>query len=244
MLRTSEPADLDQIGALLTERGEADDAVDHRLVVTDPDLGWDACAVVVDGSRVVATATLLDETVRVGDVVLPAGQVELVAVATSHEHRGLARALMDWAHRRSAERGHVLQLMIGIPYFYRLFGYEYAIDIPPAREVAAAEARRLAAGAGPSLRDATAADLPALVALQESAQAGFDVAAPHPAARWRALLGQSASEVRVLERDGCGGRLGAGPDRRRPAGRRGRGGRRRGGARPARRARRRCRRER
>ena len=130
------PADLDQIGALLTERGDEHDAVDHRLVVEDPDLGWAACAVVVDGARVVATATLLDEVrVRVGDVVLPAGQVELVAVAASHEHRGLARALMDWAHRRSAARGHVLQVMIGIPYFYRRFGYEYAIDIPPAREL-------------------------------------------------------------------------------------------------------------
>lgn len=223
VLRTARPADLDQIGALLTERGEADDALDHRLVVTDPDLGWDACAVVVDGTRVVATATLLDETVRVGDVVLPAGQVELVAVAPSHEHRGLARALMGWAHRRSAERGHVLQLMIGIPYFYRLFGYEYAIDIPPARSVAGDVARRLAEGdgaavrtgavgpgsatgsagtAGATLRTASTADLPALVALQESAQAGFDVAVPHPDARWRALLAQSAATVQVLERDG------------------------------------------
>jgi|GEM_PF-1498234 len=219
VLRTAAPADLDQIGALLTERGEADDAVDHRLVVTDPDLGWGACAVVVDGSQVVATATLLDETVRVGDVVLPAGQVELVAVATSHEHRGLARALMGWAHRRSAERGHVLQVMIGIPYFYRLFGYEYAIDIAPAREVPHDAAERLAAGAAragevgagagqggpvvPLLREATTADLPALARLQEAAQAGFDVAVPHPAARWRALLGQSASALRVLERDGA-----------------------------------------
>lgn len=205
VLRTARPADLDQIGALLTERGEADDALDHRLVVTDPDLGWDACAVVVDGPRVVATATLLDETVRVGDVVLPAGQVELVAVAPSHEHRGLARALMGWAHRRSAERGHVLQLMIGIPYFYRLFGYEYAIDIPPARSVAGDAARRLAEGdgaVGATLRTASTADLPALVALQESAQAGFDVAVPHPDARWRALLAQSAATVQVLERDG------------------------------------------
>ncbi len=207
VLRTAEPADLDQIGTLLTERGEADDAVDHRLVVTDPDLGWDACAVVVDGSQVVATATLLDETLRVGDAVLPAGQVELVAVAASHEHRGLARALMGWAHRRSAERGHLLQVMIGIPYFYRLFGYEYAIDIASAREVGHDAVRRLAGGRpagsrGPVPRTATAADLPALARLQESAQAGFDVAVPHPAARWRALLGQSVATVRVLEQHG------------------------------------------
>ncbi len=196
-LRTARPADLDQIGALLTARGDAHDAVDHRLVVQDPDLGWEACAVVVDGDRVVSTATLLDETVRVGDVAMPAGQVELVATDTGYEGRGLVRASMDWAHTRSAARGHLLQVMIGIPYFYRLFGYEYAIDIPPARSLVSATT----AGDG-ELRRAVEADLPALVALQDAAQARADVAVPHPAARWRALLAQTATRTVVLEREG------------------------------------------
>ncbi|MFE6848643.1 GNAT family N-acetyltransferase [Streptomyces sp. NPDC057686] len=97
VLRQARPEDLDQIGALLSERGEPDDAVDHRLVVTDPDAGWSACAVVVDGDRVVSTATLLDEEVCIGGVRLPAGQVELVATDSEYEGRGLVRALMHWA---------------------------------------------------------------------------------------------------------------------------------------------------
>ncbi|MDO8106220.1 GNAT family N-acetyltransferase [Isoptericola sp. b441] len=200
-LRTARPADLDQIGTLLVERGDEADGLDHRLVVHDPDLGWDASAVVVDGDRVAATATLLDETVRLGDVTLPAGQVELVAVHPDYEHRGLARALMGWAHRRSADRGHLVQLIIGIPYFYRRFGYEYAIDIPPARRLVGS-VPEVGAAAG-ALRDARSEDLPGLVGLQEATQAAFDVAVPHPAARWRALLAQSASRTRVLERDGA-----------------------------------------
>ena len=79
LLRPCRPGDVAQVGALLAERGDRTDAEDHRLVVEDPDAGPDACAVVVDGDRVVSTATLLDETVRVGDVVLPAARVELVA---------------------------------------------------------------------------------------------------------------------------------------------------------------------
>jgi len=204
LLRTARPADLDQIGALLARRGEPEDAVDHRLVVEDPDLVWGACAVVVDGDRVVSTATLLDESVRVGDVVLPAGQVELVATDEEYEGRGLVRALMGWAHERSADRGHLLQVMIGIPYFYRRFGYEYAIDIPPARRLTSPP---------PSLppddvswpdvlRPAEPRDLPALAALQDSAQSPADVAVPHPAARWRWLLAHEASRTVVLERDG------------------------------------------
>lgn len=198
-LRIARPSDLDQIGALLVERGEEPDALDHRLVV-EGELGWDACAVVVDGDRVVSTATLLDETVRVGDVVLPAGQVELVATDRAYEGRGLVRALMGWAHGRSRDRGHLLQVMIGIPHFYRLFGYEYAIDIPRAR--ALRESLPPAAPTGGVLREATPADVPALVALQDAAQTPYDVAMPHPADRWRCLLAHDGSTTRVLERDG------------------------------------------
>ncbi|MFE4518858.1 GNAT family N-acetyltransferase [Kitasatospora sp. NPDC056783] len=198
LLRESRPEDLEQIGALLAERGVPDDALDHRLVVQDPDAGWSSCAVVVDGDRVVSTATLLDEELRLGDVRLPAGQIELVATDEEYEGRGLVRALLRWAHARSAARGHVLQVMIGIPYFYRLFGYEYAIDIPVSRSVRTAPP----GGDASALRTARAADLPFLAALQERAQRGFDLAMGHPAARWRWLLAHDATTLRVVERDG------------------------------------------
>ncbi|MEU4830371.1 GNAT family N-acetyltransferase [Streptosporangium sp. NPDC023615] len=201
VLRQARPADLDQIGALLTDRGEPADALDHRLVVTDPDAGWASCAVVADGDRIVSTATLLDEETRLADVRLPAGQVELVATHREYEGRGLVRALMGWAHERSAARGHVLQMMIGIPYFYRLFGYEYAVGIPPAplvRVPPAGDAR------SPALRAARPSDIPAMTALQESAQSRFDVAVPHSAPRRRWLLAHEASTTWVVERGGAG----------------------------------------
>ncbi|MBG0817927.1 GNAT family N-acetyltransferase [Planomonospora sp. ID82291] len=198
-LREARPADREQIGALLAERGEPVDALDHRLVVTDPDAGWPSCAVVVDGDRVVSTATLLDEELRIGGVRLPAGQVELVATDRGYEGRGLVRALMRWAHDRSAARGHVVQIMIGIPYFYRLFGYEYAIDIPPAMTVHTPPP----GGEASALRAARPADVPAMTALQEAAQQRFDVALPHSAACWRWLLAHEASSTWVVERAGA-----------------------------------------
>ncbi|TWH74089.1 GNAT family N-acetyltransferase [Modestobacter roseus] len=196
VLRPCRPADLDQVGALLAARGEETDAEDQRLVADDPDLGPAATAVVADGDRVVSTATLLAETVRLDDVVLPAGQVELVATDPGYEGRGLVRALMAWAHARSAARGDLVQVMIGIPYFYRLFGYEYAVDIAPARPLVDVPA------AAPGLRPATPADLPDLAALQASAQQRADVAVPHPAARLRWLVAHAASTTWVAERDG------------------------------------------
>jgi predicted N-acetyltransferase YhbS len=204
VLRAAQPDDLPQIGALLTARGEAADAEDHALVVADPDGGWRSCAVVADGARIVSTLTLLDEELRVAvpgtdDVLaLPAGQVELVATDPQYEGRGLVRALMGWAHELSAQRGHVVQLMVGIPYFYRLFGYSYAIDVQPDRPVPAPPP----AADGLTVRVAGAEDLPALGALQDKAQARADVRMPHSAACWRWLHARSASELWAVELDG------------------------------------------
>ncbi|MEV7601899.1 GNAT family N-acetyltransferase [Kitasatospora sp. NPDC089797] len=198
LLREAHAEDGEQIRALLAERGDDHDALDHGLVSADPDAGWSGCAVVVDGWRVVSTATLLDEELRIGGIRLPAGQVELVATDAAYEGRGLVRALLQWAHARSAARGHLVQVMIGIPYFYRQFGYEYAVDIPTPLAVRTVPG---AAGA-PALRTARAADLPALAALQEQAQRGFDVALPHSPACWRWLLAHDASTLRVVERAG------------------------------------------
>jgi len=199
VLRTARPADLDQITALLTERSDADDAADHRLVVEDPDAGWESCAVVVDGDRVVSTATLLDETLILGGLPIPAGQVELVATDRAHEGRGLVRALMGWAHERSARRGHLAQVMIGIPYFYRLFGYQYSIVLPQARAVRTVPPLP----AGHAVRLAGPADIAAMVSLQDATQQAYDLSMPHSAACWRWLMARDGSIQLLVERDGA-----------------------------------------
>jgi hypothetical protein len=71
LLRACRPGDPQRVGELLAARGDPTDAEDQRLVADDPDTGPGATAVVVDGDRVVSTATLLAATVRVEDVVLP-----------------------------------------------------------------------------------------------------------------------------------------------------------------------------
>ena len=198
VLRTGRPDDLDQIAALLTARGEAADAVDHRLVVEDADAGWQSCAVVLDGERVVSTATLLDETLILGGVPIPAGQVELVATDREYEGRGLVRALMRWAHDRSAARGQLAQVMIGISYFYRQFGYEYAIALPRTRAMRAVPAP----GADFSVRTAGPGDIPAMADLQSETQRAYDLRMPHSAACWRWLVARDGSSQLLVERAG------------------------------------------
>jgi len=198
-LRAAEPGDVDQVAALLEARGDPADAVDMRLVVGDPDEGLTACGVVVDGARVVSTATLLRETVVIEGVQVPTGQVEMVATDPAYEGRGLVRALMDWAHERSRHRADLLQVMIGIPYFYRQFGYAYAMPIPLVRPVV---------GDGPTadptvvVRRATPDDIGAMARLQDEAQSCADVRVPHSPACWRWLVARDGSSQLVAERDG------------------------------------------
>jgi predicted N-acetyltransferase YhbS len=198
VLRAAQPADLDQLATLLADRGEPADAVDHRLVVEDPDAGWESCAVVVDGDRVVSTATLLDETLVLDGVAIPAGQVELVATDREYEGRGLVRALMAWAHERSARRGHLAQVMIGIPYFYRQFGYQYAIALPQARGVRTVPTPP----AGYVVRTAGVDDIPAMTRLQDAAQQGYALRMPHSPACWRWLVARDGSTQLLVEREG------------------------------------------
>ncbi|MEU0557692.1 GNAT family N-acetyltransferase [Dactylosporangium sp. NPDC006015] len=198
VVRAARPADLEQIGVLLADRGEPADRQDHRLVVEDADGGFDACGVVVDGDRVVSTATLLDETVVLSGVAIPAGQVELVATDREYEGRGLVRALMGWAHERSAARGHLLQVMIGIPYFYRQFGYQYSIPIPHSRAVHTVPAMP----AGCAVRVAGPDDIAAMARLQDAVQRAYDVSMPHSPLCWRALVARAGSSQVVVERAG------------------------------------------
>lgn len=200
ILRAARPADLDQIGALLADRGEPADAEDLALVVQDAEAGLAGTAVVVEGDRVVSTATLLDEKVVLGGIALPSGQVELVATTEAYEGRGLVRALMAWCHDRSRSRGQLVNVMVGIPYFYRQFGYEYAVPIGRDLPVDTGALARVVAGP-PALtvRRASAADIPAMAGLQDAEQAGSGVVMPHSAACWRWLVARSGSEQWVVE---------------------------------------------
>jgi hypothetical protein len=208
VLHTATPADLPGAAALLEARGDAADAEDLHLVASTD--GLDGIAVVVHGQRVVSTTTLLDEVVHLGGpgdipaVAVPAGQVELVATDHDYEGRGLVRALMGWAHARSRDRGHLLQVMIGIPYFYRQFGYAYAMPIPPWQRVASAVPD--AGGGGPAgdveVRRATLGDIPAMDALQAQAQGGADVRLPHSPSCWRWLVERAASQQWLAVRGG------------------------------------------
>ncbi len=194
VVRSATPADLPALEALTADREGPEDAADLRLAALSPG-GFERIGVVEVDGEVAATATLLDEEVRVGSITLPAGQIELVAAAVPYEHRGYVRALIDWCHEKSAARGHLVNVMIGIPNFYRQFGYHYSIPMHPWAESLGPP------DDAPSLtaRIATAADLPSLQRMQDEAQETYDVAMRHQPECWQWLLEQPQSHQWLVE---------------------------------------------
>ncbi|MBA3533659.1 MAG: GNAT family N-acetyltransferase [Ardenticatenales bacterium] len=63
-----------------------------------------------------------------GSIEFAVGRPELVATHPDYRRRGLVRAQMEMSHQWSVERGEVLQVITGIPWYYRQFGYEMGLE--------------------------------------------------------------------------------------------------------------------
>src|SRR6266516_3709814 len=79
--------------------------------------------------RIVSSLNLIPQTWSYEGIEFGVGRPELVGTAPEFRNRGLVRAQFEEVHKWSAERGHMVQAITGIPYYYRLFGYEMALDL-------------------------------------------------------------------------------------------------------------------
>ncbi|KAF9549471.1 hypothetical protein EC957_003860 [Mortierella hygrophila] len=107
-----------------------------------------------------------------GSVNLVFGKPELIATEPSYRNKGLIRKLMhEMIHPASEAKGHVLQFIPGIPYFYRQFGYEYGLSPVPGSKIDSTEIPPLSPsnhGEPYPLRSATQTDIPFLTRLSQT----------------------------------------------------------------------------
>jgi len=92
-------------------------ARDHFTIVEDTRTG-----------EVVSTTCLIPWRFRLDGIDLAVAQLEMVITHPDYRHRGLVRAQINNYHRLLEYRQYDLSLIEGIPYYYRRFGYAYAID--------------------------------------------------------------------------------------------------------------------
>ena len=87
--------------------------------------------VVVDenaGGKIVSSMGLISQKWMIDGIEINVGRPELVATDPEYRQRGLVRVQFDVIHAKSEARSEMIQAITGIPWYYRQFGYEMALD--------------------------------------------------------------------------------------------------------------------
>ena len=147
--RWSTPGDTEKIALLcgMVFRDQEDESLNIRMVDSVrrqmsgdfPLMGPGDYAVIEDtrkeGNPIVACTCLWRQEWEYEGIAFGVGQPEFVATHLDYRNRGLIRALFAMVHARSEAEGHLVQAITGISYFYRQFGYEYALELEGRRVV-------------------------------------------------------------------------------------------------------------
>jgi hypothetical protein len=83
--------------------------------------------------KIVSSLNTISQTWTYAGIPFGVGRPELVGTHPDYRNRGLVRAQFDVIHEWSAARGELVQAITGIPYYYRLFGYEMALNLGGSR---------------------------------------------------------------------------------------------------------------
>ena len=127
VLRAATAADVDDLARLYTDAFGEQDGPDVRAFTEDPAV-LAAWSVVSDGPRVVSAIGRIDHRMQLDGFEFDTAQIEFVATDDDYQRRGLVAAQMAWHHDNCRDAGIDVQMIGGIPYFYRRFGYGYGLE--------------------------------------------------------------------------------------------------------------------
>jgi len=153
--------------------------------------------------EIVSSLVLISQTWSYAGFEFGVGQAEMVGTHPDFRGRGLVRAQFEVVHRWSAERGQMVQAILGIPYFYRQFGYEQALEMGGSRKGYRGRVPRLKEGEEEPyrVRPATEADLSFIAWMYERGSERSLVTCVRDDAMWQyEICGRSgdSSECRQL----------------------------------------------
>jgi hypothetical protein len=140
--------------------------------------------------RILSSLCLFPWTWQYDGVTLRAGEMGFVGTLEAYRHRGLVRALCGRFEAMLQEGGYDLSPIQGIPYFYRQFGYEYAMPLEAQWQI---DLGRIPDGptGRVSVRLATIDDRPALAQMYDEAASDLNIHTVRDEATWGYLFGSS-----------------------------------------------------
>ncbi len=207
ILRRSSSEDADALSAFCGEihsevPGQSDEIVAawtrDLLTRPHPRFHHDDFTVIEEAAtgRIVSTLNLISQTWTYEGIPFEVGRPELVGTLPEYRNRGLIRLQFEEIHRWSAERNELVQAITGIPFYYRLFGYEMAVDLDGSRSGFELNIPRLGPGdAEPcSFRPATQADVPFITGVYQHGCERYPIACVRDEEIWRWEL-QGRSEI-------------------------------------------------
>jgi hypothetical protein len=179
ILRRSTPADMDAL-AEFNHAIHSDNEQDGQCLASwtrdllsgsHPTFHPDDFTVVEESAtgRIISTMNLISQTWSYEGIKFGVGRPELVGTLPEFRNRGLVRVQFEEIHKWSAERGEMVQAITGIPYYYRQFGYEMALDLDGRRFGYEAQIPKLKDGETEpyTIRSAQESDLPFIEKLYE-----------------------------------------------------------------------------
>ena len=122
--------------------------------------------------KIVSSMNIISQTWTYEGHPFKVGRPELVGTLAEYRNQGLIRRQFEEIHRWSAERGELVQAISGIPYYYRLFGYEMCVDLEGGRsgfEINLPKSNSIQTEEPFRLRPAVDSDIPFLMELDSIA---------------------------------------------------------------------------
>ena len=119
--------------------------------------------------RIVSSMNWISQTWSYEGIQFGVGRPELVGTLSEFRNRGLVRIQFEEVHKWSVERGEIVQAITGIPFYYRQFGYEMALDLDGRRFGGEAQLPKLREGETEpyTIRFAQESDLPLIQKLYD-----------------------------------------------------------------------------
>ena len=129
----STPGEIERLAAFnLAIHGEPGiDAMTRALILHHPHTRPEHWLFVEDTStgETVSSIALIPWQWRFENVTLKVGEMGIVGTAEAYRNRGLIRALVGHFKELLREGEYDISHIQGIPYYYRQFGYEYALPL-------------------------------------------------------------------------------------------------------------------
>jgi predicted N-acetyltransferase YhbS len=172
--------------------GSGLDTMTSHLITHHPKTHPDEWLYIEDTTtgEIVSSLCLIPWRLNYAGAALKAGEMGIVGTQESYRRRGLIHALVERFKELLDEGEFDLSHIQGIPYFYRQFGYEYAMPLEGGVHL---QLHQIPDDKADSVlpftfRLAELDDIPALARLYDAAMCDLDIYAPRDEAIWRYLL--------------------------------------------------------